>query len=86
MIPHPVPVIPPNAAAAPSDARRSRRNQASAVYAPGPRHLIETTARPFLPHPRHRSRSLRSRTFAAGLNPTLSRASGVSSATRLRAR
>ena len=32
-----------------------------------PPHLIETTARPFLPHPRHLSRSLRSRTFAAGV-------------------
>jgi hypothetical protein len=37
------------------------------------RHLIETTARHFLPHPRHRSRFLRSRTFAAGLSPALSR-------------
>jgi hypothetical protein len=26
-----------------------------------PRHLIDTTARPFLPHPRHRNRPLRSR-------------------------
>jgi len=48
--------------------------------APCPRHLIETTARPFLPHPRHRSRSLRSSTFAAGLRPSPSRASSVNNA------
>ena len=46
-----------------------------------PPHLIETTARPFLPHPRQRSRPLMSSTFAPGLSPLLSRASGVSSAT-----
>jgi hypothetical protein len=46
-----------------------------------PRHLIETTARPFLPHPRHRSRPLRSRTFVARLNPSLCCASGVGNAT-----
>ena len=34
-------------------------------YALRPLHLIETTARPFLPQPRHRSRAFRSRTFAA---------------------
>jgi len=28
----------------------------TAFTAPCPRHLIETTARPFLPHPRHRNR------------------------------
>jgi hypothetical protein len=38
------------------------------------RHLIETTARAFLPHPRHRSSALKSRTLAAGLSPTLSSA------------
>ena len=46
-----------------------------------PRHFTETTARPFLPHLRHRSRPLRSRTLAAALSPALSSASGVSSAT-----
>jgi hypothetical protein len=37
---------------------------------PCPRHLIETTARPLLPHPRHRSRALRSspRTILNGLS------------------
>jgi hypothetical protein len=40
-------------------------------------HFIETTARPFLPHPRHRRRPLRSRTFVARLNPSLCCASGV---------
>jgi hypothetical protein len=45
-----------------------------------PRHFTETTARPFLPHPRHRRRPLRSRTSAAALSPALSSASGVSSA------
>jgi hypothetical protein len=44
-------------------------------------HLIETTARSFLPRPRHLSRPSRSRTLAARLNPTLSSAAGVSSAT-----
>ena len=34
-------------------------------------HLIETTARPFAPHPRHRNRPRRSSTFAAGLSPAL---------------
>jgi hypothetical protein len=53
----------------------------SRAHAPCPRHSIETTARPFLPHPLHRSRPLRSRTLAAGLRPTFIRASGVSSAT-----
>jgi hypothetical protein len=53
----------------------------SDAHTPCPLHSIETTARPFLPHPRHRSRPLRSRTFAAGLSPTLSSASGVNSAT-----
>jgi hypothetical protein len=52
-----------------------------AVYAPSPRHLIETTARPVLLHPRHRKRPLRSSTFAAGLRRALSSASGVNSAT-----
>ena len=46
-----------------------------------PTPIHRTTARPFLPHPRHRSRPFRSRTLAAGPNPALSRASGVSSAT-----
>ena len=46
-------------------------------YALCPLHSLETTARSFLPHPQHRSRPLRSRTFAAGLSPTLSSASGV---------
>ena len=50
------------------------------AHAPCPCHLIETTACPFLPQPRHRSRPLRSRTFAAGLRPALNRASGVSRA------
>src|SRR5262249_34700267 len=44
-------------------------------------HLIETTARPFAPHPRHRRRALRSRTLITGLSPARTRASGVSSGT-----
>ena len=43
-------------------------------------HFIETTACPFLPHPRHRSRPLRSRTFVARLNQSLCCASGVGNA------
>jgi hypothetical protein len=43
--------------------------------------LIETAARSFLPQSHHRSRALRSRTFAPGLSPSFRRASGVSSAT-----
>jgi hypothetical protein len=50
-------------------------------HAPRSRHLIETAARPFLPHPRHRSRPFKSSTLAAGLRPALRSASGVSSAT-----
>ena len=46
---------------------------------PCPRHLIDTTARAFLPHPRHRNRPWQSRTFAAGPNPTLASASAVNS-------
>lgn len=46
-----------------------------------PRHLLEITARPFLPQPRQRSRPLRSSTLAAGLSPARTSASGVSSAT-----
>jgi hypothetical protein len=46
------------------------------------RHLIETTARPFRPQPRHRSRSLSSSTLVPPLPPSRTRrASGVSSAT-----
>jgi hypothetical protein len=44
------------------------------------RHFTETT-RSFLPHPRHRSRPLRSRTLAEGLSPCCNSASGVSSVT-----
>jgi len=38
------------------------------ITRPAP-HFTETTARPFLPRPRHRSRPLRLRTLAAGLSP-----------------
>jgi hypothetical protein len=53
----------------------------SPPHVPRPHHLIETTAGPFLPHPRHRNRSLRPSTLVVGLGPSASRASGVSSAT-----
>ena len=48
---------------------------------PLPPPLIETNARPFLLHPRHPSRPLRSRILAAGVSPALTRASGLSNAT-----
>jgi hypothetical protein len=54
-------------------------------YAQRPRHLIATTARPFLPHPRHRNRPFKSRTLIAGFNPTRNSASGGSSATEWQA-
>ncbi len=41
----------------------------------------ETTARPRAPHPRHRTRPLRSSTFALGLSPNRSKKSGLSNAT-----
>ena len=40
-------------------------------------HRLLSQAAPFLPHPLHRSRPLRSRTLAAGRSPPLSRASGA---------
>ena len=72
----------PQPAVAPSpDPRDEDAANDGRDYALCPLHLIETTARSFLPQPRHRNRPLRSRTLAVGLSPTLSRASGVSSAT-----
>ena len=72
----------PQPAVAPSpDPRDEDAANDGPDHASCPRHLIETTARAFLPQPRHRSRPLRSSSFAAGLSPTLSSASGVSNAT-----
>jgi hypothetical protein len=58
---------------------RSRQRDAS-LHPPRCRHFIETTARPFSPHPRHRTRSLRSSTLVWGRRPSRRRNSGVSSA------
>jgi hypothetical protein len=40
-------------------------------------HLTETTARPFAPHARHRTRDLRSKTLACRLSPSRNKKSGV---------
>ena len=62
-------------------AANARLRYGCPAHTPRPRHFTETTARSFLPHPRHRRRPLRSRTFAAGLRPPLNSASAVGSAT-----
>jgi hypothetical protein len=67
-------------------AANARLRYGCPAHTPRPRHFTETTARSFLPQPRHRNRPLRSRTSAEGLRPTLSNASGVSSATWWQAR
>jgi hypothetical protein len=67
-------------------AANARPRYGCPAHTPRPRHFIETTARPFLPQPRHRNRPLRSRTLAESLRPTVSNASGVSSATWWQAR
>jgi hypothetical protein len=43
-------------------------------------HFIDTTARPRAPHPRHRTRSLRSSTLSRGLRPSRDKNAGESSA------
>jgi hypothetical protein len=71
MSPRPAPLLPrPRGCASSRGHRRYRRPQ---VTPPWPRHFTETTARPFRPHPRQRSRPLRSRILAAGLSPVLTR-------------
>jgi hypothetical protein len=70
MIPQPGAAPFPREATAPAyDRRRQRKRSASRrapAHWPCPRHLTETTARPFLPHPRHRSRAFKSSTLGRG--------------------
>jgi hypothetical protein len=56
---------------------RSAAPGAGPAHPLGRPHLTETTARPLAPHPRHRTRDLRSRTLACQLSPSRSRKSGV---------
>jgi hypothetical protein len=67
MFPHPVPLLPLGRVSGRGQLGDFHPPKGHALgHAPCPRRLIETAARLFLPHPRHRNCTLGLRTLAAG--------------------